>query len=166
MFSDAHTHNRAHAGAALSKEYIRHLTIASALSVPALIAVFELMDHRANWNMPGVWTMGMMAVALCDFVAVVGLEPFRRKLGDLTLPMLLLSVGMVLLFVLTYGVNRFVADIGFGWLYPAVLVALCSFAVAVFMERNNSLKAALAVNAVALAILWNLAYSDKLVLPF
>jgi hypothetical protein len=80
--------------------------------------------------------------------------------------MLLLTVGMVLLFVLTYGVNRFVADIGFGWLYPAVLVALCSFAVAVFMERNNMLKAALAANAVSLAILWNLAYSDKIVLPF
>lgn len=166
MFSDTHSHHRAHAGAALSKEYIRHLTVASALSVPALIVVFELLDHRANWSMPDAWTLAMLGIALCDFVAVVGLEPFRRKLGDLTLPMLLLTVGMALLFVLTYGINRFVADIGFGWLYPAVLVALCSFAIAVFMERNNVLKVALAVNAVALAVLWNLAYSDKLILPF
>lgn len=166
MFSDTRSHHPAHSGASLSREYIRHLTVASALSVPVLIVVFELLDHRANWDMPGVWTLGMLAIALCDFVAVVGLEPFRRKLGDLTLPMLLLTVGMMLLFVLTYGINRFVANIGFGWLYPAVLVALCSFAVAVFMERNNVLKAALASNAVALAILWNLAYSDKLVLPF
>ncbi|MEZ0260783.1 MAG: hypothetical protein ACAH80_07220 [Alphaproteobacteria bacterium] len=166
MFSDTHSHHRTHSGAVLSKDYIRHLTVGAALSLPALIVVFELMDHRVSWSMPGVWTMAMMLIALCDFVAVVGLEPFRRKLGDLTLPMLLLTVGMMLLFVLTYGVNRFVAHIGFGWLYPAVLVLLASFALAVFMERNNVLKAALAGNAIALAILWNLAYSDKLVLPF
>lgn len=170
MFSTS-TQNRQHGGArrdgaALSKEYIRHLTIASALAVPALIAVFDLMDRRADWTMPGVWTMALVVVGMGDFVAAVGLEPFKRKLGDLTLPMLLLAPGMVLLFTLTYGINRFVADIGYGWLYPAVLVALCTFAVALFMERNTALKATLAVNAVALAMLWNLAYSDKLVLPF
>lgn len=166
MFSNSSTHHRRHTGAALSKEYIRHLTVAAALALPALVVVFQLLDHRANWEMPGLWTMGMLVVALVDFVAVLGLEPFRRKLGEMTLPMLLLTVGLILLFVLTYGVNRFVASIGFGWLYLPVLVALSSFAIALFMERNNTLKALLAGNAVALAVLWNLAYSDKMVLPF
>jgi hypothetical protein len=153
-------------GAALSKEYIRHLTIASALALPTLIAVFDLMDRRGDWSMPGVWTMALVVIGAGDFIAAVGLEPFRRKLGDLTLPMLLLAPGMVLLFTLTYGINRFVADIGYGWLYPAVLVMLASFAVALYMERNTALKATLAFNAVALALLWNLAYSDRFVLPF
>jgi hypothetical protein len=136
------------------------------MALPALIVVFQLLDHRANWEMPGLWTTGLLVVALVDFVAVLGLEPFRRKLGEMTLPLLLLTVGLVLLFVLTYGVNRFVTNIGFGWLYLPVLVALSSFAIALFMERNNALKALLAGNAVALAVLWNLASADKLALPF
>jgi hypothetical protein len=82
------------------------------------------------------------------------------------MPALLATCGLVLLFALISGVNRFYPEVGYHWLFPIVALLITFKYLAMFKERNLALKFYLAINIIALAALWGLGKADKIALPF
>ena len=109
----------------------------------------------------------MLALAAGNIVMVVGLDEAGVRTGSWTPAGLFAFSGTVMLFVIGDAITRFVADIGFMWLYPTVLCCIGICAAALLREKIFAIKIWLALNCVAAASLWCLAVADKVgLLPF
>ncbi|HYD19627.1 MAG TPA: hypothetical protein VEF76_14225 [Patescibacteria group bacterium] len=137
-----------------------------AISGPCTFASLSLMHKYTPINEPGLWVTAVLGLAGLNLAAIITLEADGERLGRLTLPALLAAVGVVMLFVLAQVVNRFALPVGYSWLLPFVVGALAFCYCGVFRERALFLKAYLALNGLAVTVLWCLATADKLSLPF
>lgn len=144
------------------------LSLVSSLGVcvPAFCASIYVMETNVTWESPAVVVLSILAIAAANFAAIIFLEHCREKIGSLTLPALLATVGLVLLFVLAETVNRFFMDMGHAWLFPFLVVALGLSFLAIFLEKKIAIKCQLGFNSVMLAVLWGLGVADKVALPF
>jgi cation transport ATPase len=148
--------------AELTKSYVYSLC----LSLPTLAAVIYLTQFRVEWWSVQVVFSMILFVSIINFIALVTLEEYRSRLGSFTIPVLLASCGLVVLFALIGGVNRFYPGVGYHWLFPVVALVIIFKYMAMFKERNLALKFYLAINIIALAALWGLGKADKIALPF
>ena len=147
--------------------FLKSLPASLGLCVPSLCLCVYLMQERIDWAQPAITAMVTLAVGLANIGVIVALDPVRRELGRLTMPALLLTVSVVLLYTITEAMNRFVQDIGYTWLFPLVVITLGVSFIGIFAEAKISLKFLLAINALTLAILWGLGVSGRLsALPF
>ena len=137
-----------------------------AVSVPAFCATIYLMESNLSWNTPALVTLVVIAVAAANFATIIALEHFRANIGTLTLPALLATVGLILLFVMMEGINRFFYDFGYRWLFPVLVIALGLSFLAIFKEHKFLIKCQLGFNSMALAVLWGLGVTGKVALPF
>jgi hypothetical protein len=108
----------------------------------------------------------IVLLAVFDFTTVVFIEQYRRKLGKPTIPALLGTIFVILLFLIGASVSRFFKHLDYGYLTPFVIVAIALIYIAIFWEKNMALKSYLSMNACALSILWAMGASDKIVMPF
>lgn len=150
----------------MRENLIRSHATSMLVCVPAFCLSVWIMETYIPWPSPALVMTGVMGVAAVNFLLIVALERWRSRLGTLTLPALLGAVGIVMLFMIAQGVNRFYMDFGYGWLLPAVVFYMMLSSVAIFRERFVALKCYLALNAVALSVLWGLGAADKVALPF
>jgi hypothetical protein len=144
------------------------LSVAASMTVcvPAFLLAAWIIETRGAPLSPSLVIPGALGMAALNFVLVVVLEQCRSRIGPFTLQALLGEIGVVMLFVIAAAINRFVGDVGFSWMMPAVLLYLALGAVAVFRERRVSLKFLLGLNALAMAALWGVGAMGKVVLPF
>lgn len=145
---------------------LRSLIGSLAVGIPSLFVVVYLMKSTPVMAQPSVASLIILAMTLGNFVALTGLEKYRDNLGKLTIHALVSTIGVVLLFVIADAVNRFAFDLGYQWLFPMVMAGLVVLYTALFRERVIWVKTLLAIDGVMLAILWCLAASDKLYMPF
>jgi len=149
------------------KDFILRSLIGSlAVGIPSLFVVVYLLKSTPILAQPSLASLIILVMTLGNFVALTGLEKYRDNLGRLTIPALVSTIGVVLLFVISDALNRFVSDIGHHWLFPMVMTGLVMLYTALFRERTIWVKTLLAANGIILAILWCLAASDKLYMPF
>lgn len=134
--------------------------------VPSFCASVWLMETQVDFSHPALVAMGILGLAVINFGVIVMLDKYRARLGALTLPALLATVGVVLLYMMAEAINRFVADFGYQWLFPFVAGVLGLCLVAIFREQRLILKCQLGVNGIGLAVLWTLGASDRLAMPF
>ena len=150
-----------------TKDELKKSLVTSLLvCLPSFCATVYFMEAEISWENPGVVAMSVVCLGLANFASIVILEHYRSQIGRLTIPALLCAVGLVLLYVLTEGINRFYHNFGYEWLFPAVLLAVGLTLIAIFREGKIALKCQLAFNAVALSVLWSLGVADKVALPF
>lgn len=146
---------------------LKSTTASLGLCVPSLCLCVYLMQTRVDWAHPAMTAMVALSVGALNLGVIVALDPVRRELGRLTMPALLSTVAVVLLYTMTEAINRFVQDIGYTWLFPLVVATLAVSFMAIFIEGKVPLKFLLAVNALTLATLWGLGVSGRLsALPF
>ncbi|HCS23609.1 MAG TPA: hypothetical protein PLW48_00180 [Alphaproteobacteria bacterium] len=145
---------------------LRSLVGSVAVGMPSLFMVVWLIRNSPILEQPSLIAMVILGMAAANFMALVQLERRREDLGRLTLHAMVLTVGMVLLYVFADAFNRFVVDVGYRWLYPPVLATLAVVYLALFRERHFWIKTLLAVNGITLASLWCLGVAEKLALPF
>lgn len=144
----------------------RSLAGSLAVGMPSLFIAVWLIKNSPIPEQPPLIALVILGMAAANFIAATTLEKYSDTLGKLTLPAIVTTVGMVMLFIFVDTFNRFVMDMGYHWLYPPVLAALGLVYIALFRENMFWVKALLAVNAIMLAGLWCLAVADKLALPF
>ena len=157
----ASTHERNEAPV-LTRSFILSLCVC----LPAFGASVYVIERGFDAAHPAVVMLALLLLAALNFLTIVLLEHYSRRLGTLTLPALLAPVGLVLLFMIAEGVNRYFHDFGYRWLLPVAMVALALSFIGAFSERRPLLKCQMAFNAVAIAILWTLGAADKVSLPF
>ena len=145
---------------------LRSLAGSVAVGMPSLFMVVWLLRSSPIPEQPSLMALIILGMAAGNFTAVVLLEKHRATLGRLTLHALVITVGMVLLYIFADTFNRFVTDVGFRWLYPPVLAAIGVVYIALFRERHFWIKFLLAADGVMLASLWCLGVAEKLALPF
>lgn len=145
---------------------IRSLAGSLAVGMPSLFIAVWLIKNSPIPEQPSLIALIILGMAAVNFIAAIMLEKYTETLGRLTMPAIVLSVGMVMLFIFADSFNRFVTDMGYRWLYPPVLAAMGVVYIALFRENMFWVKSLLAVNAIMLAGLWCLAVTDKLSLPF
>jgi hypothetical protein len=145
---------------------LRSLAGSVAVGMPSLFMVVWLLRSSPIPEQPSLMAMIILGIAAGNFMAVIMLEKHRAVLGHLTLHALVMTVGMVLLYIFADTFNRFVVDVGYRWLYPPVLAAIGVVYIALFRERHFWIKALLAIDGVMLASLWCLGIAEKLALPF
>lgn len=148
--------------AELVKSYVYSLLI----SLPSLAITIYLTQFRVEWWSVQVVLSMILFVSIVNFIALVTLEEYRSRLGTFTIPVLLAACGLILLFALIGGVNRFYPGVGYHWLFPIVALVIVFKYLAMFKEKNLALKFYLAINIIALAALWGLGKADKIALPF
>ena len=136
------------------------------IAIPAVLATLFLFENRVQWGQPELVVTGVLLLMLADFVLLTVIDSRGVPVGDLTLPALLSYIGIAMIYVITATLNRFVEDYGYAWLMPPALVGLAVIYGAIFRERQATMKALLALNGLALSVLWALGASDKMALPF
>lgn len=136
------------------------------VGIPSLFVAVWLLKNSPIPEQPSLIATIILGMAATNFAAVIFLEKYRDRLGRLTLHALLTVVGMVLLYIVTDALNRYVSDIGYHWLYPPVLAAIGVIYIALFREKHFWIKCLLAADAVMIAGLWCLGITEKLALPF
>jgi len=149
-----------------SAELIKSYVYSLGFSIPSLAAVVYLTQYRVEWWSGKVVLSMILFISIINFIALVSLEEYRSRLGTFTMPVLLAACGLVLLFALISGVNRFYPGVGYHWLFPVVALLITFKYLAMFKEKNLALKFYLAINIIALAALWGLGKADKIALPF
>lgn len=144
----------------------KSLASSVAVSVPCFCLAVFLIEADIVWGAPQQVLLGILLLAACNFATLVTLEHCRDRIGALTIPSLLSALGLVVLFVIAEGINRFVGNIGYRWIFPLVAVAVLLIMAAIFREKIFLLKCHLGCNSVALAMLWSLGAADRISLPF
>lgn len=137
-----------------------------AIAGPSTFLTVILINKHVALPEPWLWMSGIFAIAIVDFLAVVMLEPMRKKLGKLTIPALLAGVTLVLAYTLYATVSRYLGENGYDWLLPFTLAGLALCYCGVFREKSLALKSLLALNGIALTLLWCLGAIGKVTLPF
>jgi hypothetical protein len=145
---------------------LRSLIGSLAVGIPSLFVVVHLMKTTPVLAQPSLASLIILVMTLGNFVALTGLEKYRDMLGRLTIHALVSTIGVVLLFVISDALNRFAFDIGHRWMFPMVMTGLVVLYIALFRERVIWVKTLLAVDGIMVAVLWCLAASDKLYMPF
>ncbi|MDD9900260.1 MAG: hypothetical protein OXT65_04715 [Alphaproteobacteria bacterium] len=134
--------------------------------VPTFCLSVYIMEAR-HFVWPAALTMlAILGLACGNFALVVFLEHYRKNIGGLTLHALLGAVAVVFIFLVVSGINRFVKDFGYDWLFPVIAVYLVLSFLAIFKEKVVLLKLHLGINSIVVAILWTLGTTDKITLPF
>jgi hypothetical protein len=108
----------------------------------------------------------ILILAAFDFATVIFIEQYRRSLGILTIPVLLATIAVILMFTIMESLNRYFNHLGYTFLTPFVLVTILLIYAALFLEKNIMLKAYIAINSVALVLLWITAVTGRVVMPF
>ncbi len=147
-------------------QLLRSLAGSLAVGMPSLFIAVWLIKNSPIPEQPSLIALIILGMAAANFAAINFLEKYAEQLGKLTLPALVITVGMVLLYIFADTFNRFVMDAGYRWLYPPVLAAIGVVYLALFRERLFWVKSLLAVDAVMLAGLWCLGVAEKLAFPF
>lgn len=147
-------------------QLLRSLAGSLAVGMPSLFIAVWLIKNSPIPEQPSLIALIILGMAAANFIAITMLEKYSDQLGKLTLPAMIATVGIVLLYIFADAFNRFVMDAGFRWLYPAVLAAIGIIYIALFRERMFWVKSLLAVDAVMLAGLCCLGVAEKLALPF
>jgi hypothetical protein len=156
-----------HKGDAPDKAHLLASTFVSLLvCLPAIAFTAYMLDGHVALEEPQILMLLIMALGIADFAALVTLDGYRRRLGPLTLPALAGSAGLVLLYMMMQGINRFSEDFGYAWLYPLALAGLVVSYLAIFGEKTAVMKVFLCVNGLALSVLTCLGHADKIILPF
>ncbi|MDY0008647.1 MAG: hypothetical protein RBS08_02985 [Bdellovibrionales bacterium] len=145
---------------------LRSLAGSVAVGMPSLFIAVWLFRSSPIPEQPSLTVLIILGMAAANFFIIHSLEKHRHELGRLTLHALVLCVGIVLLYILADTFNRYVSDIGFGWLTAPVLAAMGLTYIALFRENFFAVKLLLAMNGVMLGGLWCLGESAKLALPF
>lgn len=147
-------------------EILASIFVSMLVCLPAAACTAFLLKGHVTLQQPQILMLAILGVGIADFVALVWLDGYRRSIGPLTLPALAGCTGLVLLYLMTQGVNRFFSDFGFGWLYPIALLALGGCYLAIFREKTTLMKLYLGLNGIALTVLVCLGHADKISLPF
>ena len=86
--------------AKVAKENLMMSLISSlAICVPSFCLSAYIMETNIAWTYPAIVVLCILAIAAMNFAAIIILEYYRENIGSLTLPALLATVGLVLLFV-------------------------------------------------------------------
>jgi hypothetical protein len=147
-------------------EMLKSLLVSLAVCLPAFCLAVWLIEKPVAWTSPPLVVLCILGLTAANFATIIFLEYYRASIGRLTLPALLGAVAVVLLYMIAQSMDRFVHDIGYNWLFPAVACFLLLSACAIFRERQLLLKGYLALNTVAMAVLWGLGDMDRMTLPF
>ncbi|MEZ0224993.1 MAG: hypothetical protein ACAH83_10600 [Alphaproteobacteria bacterium] len=166
MNSDIQTAQRPIAHALAKIQAVKPLAASLMLILPAVFISFLMWESRVTWPHSQLFMTLILGLMVLDFLMLVMLEPYRRDLGDMTIPSMLAFIALTILFTLTEGLDRFVISSGFGWLTPVAALALLVVYTGIFREKNFSMKLFLCVNALALATLCCLGDTSKIALPF
>lgn len=145
---------------------LRSLVSSMVVGMPSLFTVVWLFRSSPIPEQPSLIALIILGMATANFFIIHTLEKRRPALGRLTLHALVFCVGIVLLYILADTFNRYVRDIGFGWLTAPVLAALGVTYIALLRENFFAVKLLLAMNGVMLGGLWCLGAAAKLALPF
>ena len=137
-----------------------------AIAAPCSFLSMTLMHKYSSFPQPVVWVTGVLALAMANLVLACVFDRDRQQLGLFTMAGMLAMVGIVILYIFAQSVNRYMAPVGYDWTLPFVVAGLGICYCGVFFEKSLFLKAYLAVNGLALTVLWCLAAADKLALPF
>lgn len=167
MNTDIQTANRAMQAHAVAKLHaLKPVLVGLLIAVPAALASATLMDSRTAWpNAPYVM-LAILVLTLGNFLALVAIEPYRSRLGELSMPAMLVFIGMTFAYMVTESIDRFVDGYGFGWLTPVTIVALAVIYGGILREKFLMMQLALCLNGLALSVLWSLGDVDKVALPF
>jgi hypothetical protein len=149
-----------------SKTLVKSYVISLLISIPLLGFTVLLSQYHAGWKAAHLIFWMILFVSIGNFLALILLEQFRAQMGSFTIPALLSACGLIVFLTIVEGVNRFIPIMDFHWLYSFIALVIIFKYLAIFKERNLALKFYLAVNIIALALLWNLGNDHKVVLPF
>lgn len=167
MNTEIHTVPPQLPGHALEKmQALKPLLAGVVIAVPTAILSFLLVQTRFTLPYAAWIMMCILGLMVADFLLLILFEPHRKRIGDMTIPALLLFIGVAFSFIMTETLNRFVSSYGFGWLTPLTIIALAAIYGGVLREKFFVLKLVLAVNGLALSLLWCLGDVDKVALPF
>ncbi len=108
----------------------------------------------------------VLLLAVFDFATVIFVDQYRDSLGRATIPALLGTIAVILLFVIIESLNRFFFQLGYGYLTPFVVAALLLTYAAIFIEKNTLLKVYISINSLALVLLWTTGITGRVAMPF
>ncbi len=137
-----------------------------AIAAPCSFLSISLMHKYSSFPQPVVWVTAVLALAALNLALACVFDRNRAQLGLFTMAGMLSVVGIVILYIFAQSVNRYMAPVGYDWTLPFVIAGLGICYCGVFLEKSLFLKAYLAVNGIALTVMWCLAAADKLALPF
>ena len=133
---------------------------------PSIMLGTLFMDAHVSVQYAYFVTCTVILLAVFDFTTVVFIEQYRRELGATTIPALLATIFIILLFVIAASLNRFFQHLGYEYLAPFVFATVLLTYVAIFLEKNMVLKSYLSINSIALILLWVVGNSDRVIMPF
>lgn len=136
------------------------------IAAPCTFLSAYLMPKHVTFSEPWLWVFGILGLMAVNLLGAMLLEPATSRIGRLTIPALLGYVGVVILFIVAQTLNRFISHLGYEWLFPFVLMAQALCYCGIFRERHLLLKSLLALNGLALTVLWCLGAADRVALPF
>jgi len=146
----------------LTKSYL----ISMAVSLPSLALLAFFVKLEINWLAPQLWLVGILVLSLVNFIVLICLDNIRNRIGSLTLPTLIGTVGIVLLLVILKAFEEVFYFIDLKLLLPWVALFLIFCPLAIFKEKLIALKIHMGINSIALAVLWSLGNTGMIFLPF
>jgi hypothetical protein len=152
--------------AALKSEAVLPFFTSLIVAGPCTALSVTLMLQHVSLEEPWLWMSGIIVLGLVCMLAAAVLEPARAVLGRLTMAGLLAFPAVVMMYILTETLNRYMTDLGYEWLLPFVIAAQGLNYCGVFFEKHLPVKALLALNGAALSVLWCLGVAAKISLPF
>lgn len=147
-------------------QFIKSASIGALIISPSLTTGMYLMDNNTLLEEPYQTVCLILLIAAIDLAMLVILDPYRRDLSKLTLPALISTMAIILLFIITESINRFFEHLGYTVLTPFVIACIALIYTTIFLERNIALKFYLSLNSIAVMFLWALGASNRIMMPF
>lgn len=144
---------------------LKSIGTSALIILPSVLTGIYLMYDDTPVHFGYLVTCTVLLLAIFDFATVAFIEQFRRTLGALTLPALLSSILIILMFVIVESLSRY-GYLSYKVMTPLVFAAIILIYAAIFLEKKNMLKSYLSINSIALLLLWITGTTGKITMPF
>lgn len=133
---------------------------------PAVFLAIFTVDKKVPIPHAMIAGWGIMLLAAANCAAAVMAEEYRRQISRLSIPAILGSVCVILMFLGVAALNRFFEHMGYKFIAPLAIAAFLLVGIAALAERKMTLKLWLGINGLGLTLVWAMVASERVTLPF
>ncbi len=146
--------------------WLKPILLSVLVLLPSALLVLTMVDNHAPVPYAYFVACLVLSLAAFDFATVIFIEQYRTRLSRLTIPALLATIFVILLYVIASSLNRYFEHLGYAYFTGPVMVVMLLVYTATFREKHTLLKGYLGLNAAGLALLWAMGNADKVMMPF
>ena len=146
--------------------YIKTAGIGILMLCFSVAAGVYLLDNRPPPQSSYQLSCIILFLASINIATVIMMDPFHHYFSKFTPSAIIGMEAVVLLFIITESLNRFLGHFGYSFLTPLLIACQALIYTTIVLEKSFALKSLLCLDSVAVVLLWDLGVTGNFTMPF